>query len=129
MAQTFLTLGALNGLLAVALGALGAHSVQHSVSPQLYSAFETAVQYHGMHVPALLVVGLLALHHPSRILFWSGVLFLAGIFLFSGSLYLLALTQFKWLGPVTPVGGLSLMGGWLTLGLAAWRLPLEPNRR
>ena len=121
MAQTFLTLGALNGLLAVALGALGAHSVQHSVSPQLYSAFETAVQYHGMHVPALLVVGLLALHHPSRILFWSGVLFLAGIFLFSGSLYLLALTGVRQLGFITPLGGVAFIAGWLLLAHLLWR--------
>ncbi len=119
MARTFLVLGALNGFLAVALGAFGAHGLQHRIAPELLDVFQTGVQYHGLHVPALLATALLMLQHQSKPLIWGGVLFLLGIALFSGSLYLLAITGFRQLGVITPFGGLALLLGWLALAFSS----------
>ena len=122
MARILLLLGALNGFLTVLLGAFGAHVIRHQVSGELYSAFQTGVQYQGMHITALLAAGLLALTHPAPSLAWCGGLFSAGILLFSGSLYLLPLTEIHAFGAVTPAGGILLLAGWLVLGRYCWRL-------
>ncbi len=85
--------------------------------------FRTGVRYQMYHAFALLVVGLLAARGPNRLLQAAGWLFLIGVVLFSGSLYALVLTGAKWWGAVTPVGGLSFLGGWLLLALSQWPRP------
>jgi uncharacterized membrane protein YgdD (TMEM256/DUF423 family) len=125
MSRIFLLIGALNGFLAVALGAFGAHALRPRIAPNLYTVFQTGVEYHSIHALALLALGILALHHPSRALRWSGWFMSAGILLFCGSLYLLALSGYRYLGVVTPFGGIALLLGWLGLALAIWRL--RPN--
>ncbi len=116
MGKIFLLLAAGNGFLAVALGAFGAHALAARLSVELMNTFQTAVQYHFYHSLALFGTALLALQYPSAALpKAAGQLFFAGIVLFSGSLYLLALTGVRWLGAVTPVGGLAFLAGWLCL--------------
>ena len=123
MARQFLVLGALSGLLCVMLGAFGAHGLQNQLPANHLEWWQKAVDYQALHSLALLVVGLLALHRSSTLLAWSGGLFVIGSLLFSGSLYLLALTGNRSLGMVTPFGGLAFIIGWGSLALAAWRLP------
>ena len=121
MAKTFLMIAAISGLLAVAIGAFGAHGLKGKLTEDLMAVYQTGVQYHFYHTLALLLVGILALHAPQLSLNWSGYLFAVGILIFSGSLYVLALTGIKWLGAITPLGGLALMAGWATLALAVYR--------
>ncbi|MEJ2644113.1 MAG: DUF423 domain-containing protein [Gammaproteobacteria bacterium] len=117
-AKLFLTIGAANGALAVILGAFGAHMLRSHLSPQMYSVFHIAEQYHFYHALGLLAVGLTALHLPaSRYLAWSGWLMTAGIVLFSGSLYALALTDVRWLGAITPFGGTAFIAAWIVLAV------------
>ena len=105
------------------LGAFGAHGLRGRLDHYAMGVYETAVQYHFYHSLALLAVGLLALHAPSLVLLRSsGWLFLLGILIFSGSLYLLAITVTRWLGAVTPLGGLAFIGGWACLAAASWKL-------
>lgn len=119
MAKVFIAIGALAGLLAVMLGAFGAHALRGQVDENLLVAFNTGAQYQMYHALALLMVGVLAKLFPGhKLLNWSGLFFVVGMLLFSGSLYALALTQIKWFGPVTPVGGLAFMVGWLLLAFA-----------
>ncbi|MBN7797271.1 DUF423 domain-containing protein [Parahaliea mediterranea] len=123
MTHLFLPIGALAGMLAVMFGAFGAHALRGRLDDYALGVFETAVQYHFYHALALLAVGLLALHQPpSTLLRSSGWLFLFGLLLFSGSLYLLALTGTRWLGAVTPLGGLAFIAGWACLAVAGWKL-------
>ena len=124
MARLFISLAALSGLLAVGLGAFGAHALRSRLDEHALSVYQTAVQYHFYHSLSLLGVGLLCLWQPqSRLLWFSGSAFALGILVFSGSLYVLSLTGVRWLGAVAPIGGLAFMAGWLLLLLAAWRLP------
>lgn len=124
MAKTLLLLASVAGLLAVALGAFGAHGLRDRLSPELMSAYQTGVQYHFYHALALLGVAVLMAVRPEwRGLALSGWLFVAGMLLFSGSLYLLALTGTRWLGAVTPIGGALLLLAWATLAWAAARHP------
>ena len=113
-------LGAANGFAAVALGAIGAHVLKARLTAEQLATFHTAADYHGLHALALLATGLACLLLESRRLRAAGFLFLAGILLFSGSLYLLALTGIRWLGVVTPFGGLALLAGWLLLAAGLW---------
>ncbi len=106
------------GLLAVALGAFAAHGLKGQLSAQMLSTFQTGVQYQMYHALAVLLIVALAKQYPGPLMLWSGVLMLVGILLFSGSLYALALTGIKWFGPVTPIGGLCFIIGWLLLILA-----------
>jgi len=120
MGRAFIIIGALAGLLAVMLGAFGAHGLRGHIDETLLGTFNTGAQYQMYHALALLMVGvLLHLLPVQRALRWSGGFFVVGIFLFSGSLYMLALTQISWFGPITPVGGLAFMAGWLSLAYAA----------
>jgi len=120
--KPFLILAAVNGFLAVALGAFGAHGLKPKLPANLLSAFETGVQYHFYHTLALFGVALLIDRlGPKPWLNASGWLFAAGIVLFSGSLYALALGAPKWLGPITPLGGLAFLAGWIALLVAAIR--------
>ena len=123
MAKLFITLGSLSGMLAVMLGAFGAHALRARLDDYSIGVFETAVQYHFYHSLALLAVGIVALSQPQTVLLKSsGWLFLVGILIFSGSLYLLGITGIRWLGAVTPLGGLAFIGGWACLAASAWKL-------
>lgn len=124
MARYFISLAALSGFFAVGLGAFGAHALKARLDDYALSVFQTAVHYHFYHSLSLLGVGLFCLYQPqSRLLLGSGVAFLLGIVVFSGSLYLLSVTGLRWLGAITPIGGLAFMVGWALLLAAAWRLP------
>lgn len=120
-ARWLVTAGALNGFLAVALGAFGAHGLRGIVDASRLGVFETAVLYHGWHALALVATGLAAERLGGRWLPVAGWLFLAGILLFSGSLYALTLGAPRWLGPVTPLGGGAFLAAWLALAVGAWR--------
>jgi uncharacterized membrane protein YgdD (TMEM256/DUF423 family) len=122
MLRTFLFLGSINGLLAVALGAFAAHMLKGKLSEYLLSVFQTGVHYQMMHALALVLVALLCKLMPgSSSLVWAGWCFFAGIVFFSGSLYALSLTGVKTLGAITPIGGVLFLIGWLLLALQAWK--------
>jgi uncharacterized membrane protein YgdD (TMEM256/DUF423 family) len=116
MDRTFLFIGALLGFIGVAAGAFGAHGLRARLAPELLAVFETAVRYQMYHVFALLIVAA-AIGHigNARMLTLSGWFFVGGIVLFSGSLYLLALTGARSLGAITPLGGLLFLIGWACL--------------
>jgi uncharacterized membrane protein YgdD (TMEM256/DUF423 family) len=121
MNRLFVGLGALNGFVGVALGAFGAHALRGRLAPGMTEVWQTAIQYHLTHALGLLLVGLVFLGLPSSAaLRWSGWLMALGILLFSGSLYLLALTGARWLGAITPFGGTAFLAAWALLALAAW---------
>ena len=123
MAKLFITIGSLSGMLAVCFGAFGAHALRERLDDYLMGVFETAVQYHFYHALALLAVGVIALNQPQTAMLKSaGWLFLTGTVIFSGSLYILALTGTKWLGAITPLGGLAFIAGWACLAAAGWKL-------
>ena len=123
MAKLFITLASLSGMLAVVFGAFGAHALKGRLDDQALKVFETAVQYHFYHTLALLVVGMIALNQPQTVLLKSsGWLFVIGILVFSGSLYFLSLTGVRWLGAITPLGGLALIAGWACLAATGWKL-------
>jgi len=122
MAKLFITMAAFSGMFAVMFGAFGAHALKNRLDDYALGVFETAVQYHFYHSIALLAVGILALSLPdSPLLKSSGWLFAAGLVVFSGSLYVLSLTGVRWLGAVTPLGGLAFIAGWACLAVAAWK--------
>ena len=114
-----LVFAAAGGMTAVMLGAFAAHGLKNKLAPNLLDAFQTGVQYQFYHTFALVAVILLSKSLSSSLLTWSGSLFVAGILLFSGSLYLLALTGVKWFGPITPLGGVCFIVGWTLLLVAA----------
>lgn len=121
-ARAALTLAALLMFVAVAAGAFGAHALRTRLAPDMAAVWQTAVQYHAWHALGLAVVGLLTIHVPERAgLALAGWLFVAGIVLFSGSLYAMALTGARALGAVTPIGGVAFLAGWLSLAWAASR--------
>ncbi len=117
-----LLLAAASLFVAVAAGAFGAHALRSRLAPDLMTIYQTAVQYHFWHALGLLAVGILLLHRPdSGALGVAAWLLVAGMVLFSGSLYALALTGIRGLGAVTPVGGLAFLAAWLAVAWAAWR--------
>ena len=122
MPRMFIVLGALLAALGVAAGAFGAHALADSVSPERIKVFDTAARYHLIHSLALVLTGIIAATWPSTQSNIAGYLFLAGIAIFSGSLYLLVLTDTAWLGAVTPLGGLALIAAWCMLAWGAMRL-------
>jgi len=120
--RLFLAAGGLAALLAVALGAFGAHALKSRLSPEMLAVWHTGVEYHVFHALGLLAVGIVAIQLPdSALLKWSGALMLAGIVLFSGSLYILALTSERWVGAFTPIGGLAFLAAWALFVAAALR--------
>ncbi len=116
--------GSLFGLSGVVLGAFGAHALKARISVDMLAVYQTGVQYHLVHAVALLAIGGLAptTMEPNRIAL-SARLFSAGILIFSGSLYVLALTGERWLGAITPLGGVCFLAGWTLLALS-----LAPRR-
>ena len=121
MERVFFSLGAVLGLVGVALGAFGAHALKARLSPEQLATFEIGVRYQLIHALALLAVAWACTRWPGRWVNASGWLFIAGTLLFSGSLYALGLTGLRGLGIVTPVGGVALLAGWLCLSIAPWR--------
>jgi len=119
MDKTFLLVGAVAGFLAVALGAFGAHGLRARLSPEMLAAFETGVRYHMYHALAIVLVGLIMGRFDGWMIRAAGWAFTVGIVLFSGSLYLLAVTGVTMLGAITPIGGLAFLLGWGLLAVAA----------
>ena len=121
MDRIFAALGAASGFIGVAAGAFGAHGLKARLTPELLAVFDTAARYQMLHALALLAVAWAIGRWPGRGAVASGWCFVAGTLIFSGSLYLLALTGVRGLGAITPVGGVLFLLGWLLLALAAWR--------
>ena len=114
--------GAINAALAIALGAFGAHGLKHLVADTALQTWHTAAQYHFYHAFGIIVIGLLLLHFPkSRLMPVSGWLMMAGIVLFSFSLYALSVTGTRSLGMITPFGGVSFLTAWILLAYAIWK--------
>jgi len=124
MNKTFLMTACVLGAISVMLGAFGAHALKNRMPTDALEIFETAVKYQFYHVFALLAAGILTQNFPGSFITWSGRLFITGIILFCGSLYLLSYfrssgnQQMNWLGAITPFGGLGFIAGWLCLVLA-----------
>lgn len=119
--RLWIVLGAVNAFLSVAAGAFGAHGLKARLPPELLTIFETGARYHMYHSLGLIAIGLVAQARPSPLLSGAGWAMLAGILLFSGSLYALALTGVRALGAITPIGGLGFLVGWALLAVAVWR--------
>ncbi|MCG9712066.1 DUF423 domain-containing protein [Shewanella insulae] len=121
MRKGFLLLAALSGFLAVALGAFGAHGLKQVTTPEMIDIFNLGVEYQFYHTFALIAVAFSGHWLKSRLIDWAGYLFLLGMVMFSGSLYLYVLVGSKWTGPVTPMGGVCFLLGWLFIAVAVWR--------
>jgi len=120
MDRTFMFIGALMGFVGVGLGAFGAHGLRGRLSPEMLSVFETGVRYQMYHALALLAVALMMSRVEGRLVVIAGWSFTAGILIFSGSLYALALTGVTTLGAITPIGGVAFLAGWVALAIAAF---------
>lgn len=107
--------GAVFAGIGVAAGAFGAHGLRSLLAPDMLAVYETAVRYQMYHAFGLIVAGIVAHFHPSRLLRMAGWMFVLGILIFSGSLFLLILANIRWLGALTPVGGLCFIAGWVLL--------------
>jgi uncharacterized membrane protein YgdD (TMEM256/DUF423 family) len=119
--KIILVSGSVLGFLSVALGAFGAHALKDFLTTnQRLATFETAVQYQMYHSLALVAVGILGLLLPKSDFGWVGLFFLVGIFIFSGSLYILCATGIRWLGAITPLGGVCFLAAWLWLAIKVW---------
>lgn len=122
MQKLFLTIGSVAMALAVILGAFGAHGLKKVLSEEMLTIFKTGVTYHFYHAIGLLVIGIVARYLPdSALLSWSGWLMLTGIIIFSGSLYMLSISGTRWLGAVTPVGGLCFIASWILFAVTVWK--------
>ena len=119
MDRLFFRLGSASAFLAVAAGAFGAHALRGRLAPELLTVFETAARYQMYHALGLIAVAWAATRWPGPPVHWAGWLFAGGTVLFSGSLYALALSGQRWLGAVTPLGGIAFLAGWISLLLAA----------
>ena len=121
-AKLHMVTGGLLGLSSVLLGAFGAHGLRNLVSAASISSWQTGVSYQMFHALAILIIGLWLRQGGAKLLNWAAILFCLGVLTFSGSIYLLVLFQISWIGPITPLGGLLLIAGWLCLCLAALKL-------
>ncbi|MEC7642441.1 DUF423 domain-containing protein [Idiomarina sp.] len=119
MSQLLLIIAAIYGAVSVALGAFAAHGLKSRLSEQLLAVFQTGVTYQFYHTLALLLAGLWLRFAPSPWVAAAGIFWALGVVLFSGSLYALALTSIKWFGPITPLGGLLFILGWICLLVGA----------
>jgi uncharacterized membrane protein YgdD (TMEM256/DUF423 family) len=119
--RLFVVIGSLSAFLAVALGAFAAHGLKDKLSPELFAIWEVGVRYHLYHAVALFAVAWVAHQWPAANAAAAGWLFVAGTVIFSGSLYALSLSGLRWLGAVTPVGGLCFLAGWGWLAWSMWR--------
>ncbi len=121
MDRLFFALGALSAFIGVALGAFAAHALKARLDPAMLATFETGVRYQMYHALALLGVGWACAKWPGAWVHASGWLFIAGTVLFSGTLYALALSGVRWLGAITPLGGVAFLAGWLCLAWGVYR--------
>ncbi|HEU5041097.1 MAG TPA: DUF423 domain-containing protein [Gemmatimonadales bacterium] len=119
MDRLFFTLGAASAFIAVGAGAFGAHALRARLDPAMLAVFETGARYQMYHALGLLAVAWAVARWPGVWAGWAGWLFVAGTLLFSGSLYGLALSGVRWLGAITPLGGVAFLAGWICLALAA----------
>jgi uncharacterized membrane protein YgdD (TMEM256/DUF423 family) len=121
MASIFWSIGSMSAFLAVAAGAFGAHGLRARVTPEMLAVFETGARYHMYHALALLAAGWAAERWPGTATTAAGWLFVVGTVVFSGSLYAMVLTGHRWLGAVTPIGGVAFLAGWAALAVAGMR--------
>ena len=120
--KLLLVSGAVLAALAVMLGAFGAHGLKKTLSEEMLVVYKTAVDYHFIHALGILLSGLFLLHYPeSRNILIAGICMIIGIFVFSGSLYALSLTEFRKLGMITPLGGMAFIIGWLMLAYGLYK--------
>ncbi len=118
MTKQLIAIASANGFLAVALGAFGAHSLESLIAPSLLNTYNTAVEYHMYHALALFGTALLSIHYPNeKLLSLSACLFVLGILFFSGSLYIISLSEISWFGATAPIGGGLFLAGW---GVLFW---------
>lgn len=122
MEKKFLGTGAFLGFLGVVAGAFGAHLLKKQLEANMLQVFETAVKYQVYHSLALIATAILIKLYGGKWLIWAAWLFITGIIVFSGSLYMLSLSGTKWLGAFTPFGGLAFLGGWIYLIIHAWKM-------
>jgi uncharacterized membrane protein YgdD (TMEM256/DUF423 family) len=113
--------GALFAFSGVVLGAFAAHVLRQRLTPDMFAIFEVGVRYHIYHALALFAVGWTITQFPESTVHFAGYFFIIGILIFSGSLYLLSLTGLRWLGAITPIGGVSFLVGWIWLAWAIWK--------
>ena len=121
MAGGWFATGAVLCGLGVALGAFGAHGLRERLTPEMLAIFETGVRYHFIHALGLFAVAWASTRWPDALVGAAGWLFVAGIVIFSGSLYLLSISGIRWLGAITPIGGVCMIAGWALLAVAALR--------
>jgi uncharacterized membrane protein YgdD (TMEM256/DUF423 family) len=122
MATKTLFLSACSAFTGVAFGAFGAHGLEKILSPEMLGVYKTAVTYHFWHALGLGLIAVYQQFNPdSRLLAWAAGLMFSGIIIFSGSLYLLALSNLKWLGMITPIGGIAFLSAWLLLAIYAYK--------
>ncbi|HWJ77065.1 MAG TPA: DUF423 domain-containing protein [Niallia sp.] len=120
--KVFIIIGAINALLSVALGAFGAHGLEGKIPEKYLETWKTGVTYQMFHSTGLIIIGFLLGKFPeSSLLNWAGWLMFVGIILFAGSLYILAVTQIKVLGAITPLGGVAFITAWLLVIIAVWK--------
>ena len=118
MDRVFFAIGAISAFIAVAAGAFGAHGLKGKLSEEMFTVFEVGVRYHMYHALALFAAAWAYNRWPGSLTVWSGWLFVAGTIVFSGSLYILSISGIRWLGAITPLGGLAFLAGWFCL---AWQ--------
>lgn len=122
MHKPFFIIGSIAMALAVALGAFGAHGLKEMLTDEMLDIFETGVRYHFYHALGLLLISFaFQFMSGSSLLQWSGWLMLGGILIFSGSLYILSISGIRWLGAITPIGGVCFIISWILLAVAAWQ--------
>lgn len=137
-ARCYLLISSISGLLSITLGAFGAHGLKKVINPEMLAAYQTGVQYQFIHTLVVLALAVLLLLPSIRLakssvarhLKWAANLMLLGILLFSGSLYAMTFMSVTggfptWLGPITPIGGLAFIMGWIFLMVAAFKLPID----
>lgn len=123
MEKLFVIVGSVLMFFGVGAGAFGAHGLSSYFErfPDLEATYDTAVRYHVYHALAILFLAWAVTKWPASLTNWAGYLMIAGVLIFSGSLYLLVFTRVRWLGAITPIGGVAFLAGWICLALAAWR--------
>ncbi len=127
MANRILIVGAFMAMIGVAAGAFGAHGLRPILSEKMMSVFETAVRYQLVHALAMLIAGLSAVVLKHRVFVRAAWSFFLGMLIFSGSLFILSVTDIRTLGMLTPVGGLAFLIGWIFLAWGYWKVPVPPT--